>query len=91
MQSTSPPCPAARASRSVIRPFEVLTIAIPLRAAYGLRDMITDRHLDNMGKVMLAAGLIVAYGYLVEHFTAWYSGHSVEQYMIENRMSGPYG
>ncbi|HUG92627.1 MAG TPA: NrfD/PsrC family molybdoenzyme membrane anchor subunit [Planctomycetaceae bacterium] len=68
----------------------VLTIAIPLRAAYGLRDMITDRHLDNMGKVMLAAGLIVAYGYLVEHFTAWYSGHSVEQYMIENRISGPY-
>ena len=55
----------------------VLTIAIPLRAAYGLRDFITDRHLDNMAKVMLASGLIVAYGYLTETFTAWYSGHEV--------------
>jgi molybdopterin-containing oxidoreductase family membrane subunit len=68
----------------------VITIAVPLRAAYGLRDVITDRHLDNMGKVMLAAGLIVAYGYAVEHFTAWYSGHEAEIYMIHNRMFGPY-
>src|ERR671918_1133039 len=67
----------------------VLTLAIPLRAAYDLRDFITDRHLDNMGKVMLASGLVVAYGYLVEHFTAWYSGHSVEEYMVHNRMGGP--
>jgi Ni/Fe-hydrogenase subunit HybB-like protein len=68
----------------------VLTIAIPLRAAYGLHDFITDRHLDNMGKVMLASGLIVAYGYLTETFTAWYSGHDIEWFMIENRATGPY-
>jgi molybdopterin-containing oxidoreductase family membrane subunit len=68
----------------------VLTIAIPLRAAYGLRDFITDRHLDNMGKVMLASGLIVAYGYLTETFTAWYSGHEAEQYAMLNRAGGPY-
>jgi Ni/Fe-hydrogenase subunit HybB-like protein len=68
----------------------VLTIAIPLRAAYGLHDFITDRHLDNMGKVMLASGLIVAYGYLTETFTAWYSGHEPEWYAIENRAAGPY-
>jgi molybdopterin-containing oxidoreductase family membrane subunit len=68
----------------------VLTISIPLRAAYGLRDFITDRHLDNMAKVMLAAGLIVAYGYLTETFTAWYSGHDVEWYAVVNRAIGPY-
>src|SRR5688572_21987358 len=68
----------------------VLTIAIPLRAAYGLHDFITDRHLDNMGKVMLASGLIVAYGYLTETFTAWYSGHEAEWYAIGNRAGGPY-
>jgi molybdopterin-containing oxidoreductase family membrane subunit len=68
----------------------VLTIAIPLRAAYGLKDFITDRHLDNMAKVMLASGLIVAYGYLTETFTAWYSGHAVEWFAIENRATGPY-
>jgi Ni/Fe-hydrogenase subunit HybB-like protein len=40
----------------------VLTLMIPIRAAYGMKDFITLRHLQNMGKVMLATGLIVAYG-----------------------------
>ncbi len=68
----------------------VLTLAIPLRAAYGLQGLITDRHLDNMGKVMLTAGLVVAYGYLMEGFMAWYSGNTYEQYMMLNRFFGPY-
>ena len=68
----------------------VLIIAIPLRAVYGLRDFITDRHLTNMARVMLATGLIVGYGYLTEIFFAWYSGNPYEQDMILNRMTGPY-
>ena len=68
----------------------VLTLAIPLRAAYGLRDFITDRHLDNMAKVMLAAGLIVAYGYLMEFFVAWYTQHPFETFVFTNRFYGPY-
>jgi hypothetical protein len=44
-----------------------------------------------MAKVMLATGLIVAYGYAMEAFIAWYSGNKYEQFMmIENRMTGPY-
>src|SRR5437899_1823925 len=69
----------------------VLTIAIPLRKLYGLEDFITMRHLKNMGMVMLATGMIVAYGYLMETFLAWYSGDIFEKYMIMNRMFGPYG
>jgi Ni/Fe-hydrogenase subunit HybB-like protein len=69
----------------------VLTIAIPLRKLYGLEDFITLRHLKNMGIVMLATGLVVAYGYLMETFMAWYSGDIFEQYMMLNRMFGPYG
>jgi molybdopterin-containing oxidoreductase family membrane subunit len=68
----------------------VLTLAIPLRAAYGLQDFITKRHLDNMGKVMLATGLIVAYGYSMEAFMAWYSGNFYERFMFINRSTGPY-
>ncbi len=66
----------------------VLTIAIPLRKLYGLEDFITMRHLDNMAKVMLATGLVVAYGYTMEAFTAWYSGNTYERYMMWNRMFG---
>jgi molybdopterin-containing oxidoreductase family membrane subunit len=68
----------------------VLTLAIPLRKLYGLEDFITMRHLKNMAKIMLATGLIVAYGYMMETFTAWYSGNTYEQYMITNRFTGPY-
>ena len=41
----------------------VLILAIPIRKLYGLEDLITMRHLDNMGKVMLATAMIVTYGY----------------------------
>ena len=68
----------------------VLTLAIPLRAIFGLKDFITDRHLQNMAKVMLATGLIVAYGYLIEIFMAWYGDNRFDVYMSLNRMFGPY-
>ena len=56
----------------------VLTLAIPLRKIYGLEDFITMRHLQNMAKVMLATGLIVGYGYMMETFMAWYSADTYE-------------
>jgi len=69
----------------------VLTLSIPLRAIYGLKDFITMRHLNNMAKVMLAMGLVVGYGYAMEVFMAWYSGNEYEGFMmIANRMTGPY-
>jgi Ni/Fe-hydrogenase subunit HybB-like protein len=68
----------------------VLSLAIPLRKFYGLEDFITMRHLKNMAKIMLATGLIVAYGYMMEAFTAWYSSNTYEQFMSKNRMTGPY-
>ena len=69
----------------------VLTLAIPLRAIYGLKDFITDKHLDNCAKLMLVTGLIVAYGYGTEVFMGWISGNEYEWFMTKNRMFGPYG
>jgi Ni/Fe-hydrogenase subunit HybB-like protein len=68
----------------------VLTLAIPIRAVYGLQDFITLRHLDNMAKIILATGLLVVYGYAMEGFMAWYSGNEFEQYVALNRLFGPY-
>jgi molybdopterin-containing oxidoreductase family membrane subunit len=68
----------------------VMTIAIPLRRFYELEDFVTDRHLDNMARVMLATGMFVAYGYMTEAFFAYYSGNTYERYMILNRLTGPY-
>jgi len=69
----------------------VLTLAIPLRRFYGLEEYITMRHLRNMAKIMLATGLIVGYGYMMEAFMAWYSSNSFEEFMYRNRVNGPYG
>jgi Ni/Fe-hydrogenase subunit HybB-like protein len=69
----------------------VLNIMIPLRYVYGLNSVITQRHLNCMAGVMLATGLMVGYGYIMETFTGWYSGDIFEQYLAINRAIGPYG
>ena len=68
----------------------VLTLALPLRRFYKLQDFITPRHLNNMAKILLATGLLVAYGYMMEPLMAWYCGCGYEGYTIQNRMTGPY-
>src|SRR5215216_3969875 len=69
----------------------VLILCIPLRVWYNMKDFITDTHLIYMGKVMLATGLIVVYGYAMEAFFGWYSASQYEVFMIKNRIwEGPY-
>jgi len=69
----------------------VLTLIIPARRYMGLSTVVTERHLDNMAKVMLCTGLIVSYGYLMEHFAAWYSGNLYEEHVFFfHRPRGPY-
>ncbi|MGD9764435.1 MAG: NrfD/PsrC family molybdoenzyme membrane anchor subunit [Candidatus Binatia bacterium] len=68
----------------------VMIIAIPLRKFYGLQDFITMRHFDYMARVTLATGLVVAYGYMIEVFMAFYSGNQFELALMMNRFRGPY-
>ena len=68
----------------------VLMLAIPIRKIYDLEDFITERHLQNSAKVMLATGLIVAYGYGIEAFMGWYSGNRYDRSLLWNRLHGPY-
>lgn len=68
----------------------VMALAIPIRHFYKLEDFITMRHLENMAKILLATGLIVAYGYMMETFGAFYSGNAFDRYMVLNRWTGPY-
>ncbi|HEY2828961.1 MAG TPA: NrfD/PsrC family molybdoenzyme membrane anchor subunit [Thermoanaerobaculia bacterium] len=68
----------------------VLTLAIPARKLFKLEDFITMRHLENMGKVMMATGLMVFYSYIMEAFFSFYSGNTFERFMWTNRVTGPY-
>jgi Ni/Fe-hydrogenase subunit HybB-like protein len=68
----------------------VLTIMIPARAIYGLEDLITMKHIDNMAKIILLTGTIVGYAYLMELFVAFYSASIYEIDAFVFRTSGPY-
>lgn len=68
----------------------VANLMIPLRTIYGLEDFVTIRHLDNIGKVILATGSMMLYGYSMEVFFAFYSANEFEQYMTLNRALGAY-
>jgi molybdopterin-containing oxidoreductase family membrane subunit len=68
----------------------VMVLAIPLRKFYGLEDFITLTHLENSAKLLLATGLIVAYGYAIEWFMAFYSNNVYEKFEQLNRAFGPY-
>jgi Ni/Fe-hydrogenase subunit HybB-like protein len=56
----------------------VATWMIPAREFLGLKHVVTIKHIENMNKIMLATGMMVSYGYIMEHFIAWYSGNPYE-------------
>ena len=68
----------------------VNTLLIPARELFGLKDVITLRHIENMNKIIIVTGLMVGTAYGIEFFIAWYSGNPFEQFAFINRAFGPY-
>ncbi len=68
----------------------VLTLLIIARKIFGLEDLVTIRHLENMNKFILATGTMVGYAYAMEFFMAWYSANQYEAFAFINRAFGPY-
>jgi len=60
----------------------VVTLLVPVRRIFGLSNVITRRHLDNLAKMMLVTAWIVIYSYIIEDFIAWYSGSPYEKYQF---------
>jgi molybdopterin-containing oxidoreductase family membrane subunit len=68
----------------------VLVLGIPLRRFFELGDFITERHIVNLAKLTLAAGLFVDYSYVTELFNAFYSGDRYEVARAMQRLGGAY-
>lgn len=68
----------------------VVTLLVPVRKIYGLQNLITLRHLENMNKIILATGTLVGLAYATEFFIAWYSFNQFESFAFLNRAFGPY-
>lgn len=68
----------------------VLMMAIPLRTAFHLQSVITERHLNNLAKLILTTSVILCYVYVIEPFTAWYGGDPFEMWTVHARGAGPF-
>lgn len=69
----------------------VVWLAVPLRKYYGMSDLITDKHMELCGRVMLTTCFMVNFGYFCELWMAWYS-HSIYEWdtTLQRIWSGPY-
>ncbi len=70
----------------------VQTLLLIMRKVCNLEDYITRIHIENMNKVILVTGGIVAVAYLSEFFVGWYTGSSYEDfvYLSVGAATGPY-
>ena len=68
----------------------VLTLILITRKVMNLEEYITILHIENMCKVIIATGGIVALAYVTELFIAFYSGNEYERFAFVNRALGPY-
>ena len=68
----------------------VINLMIIARWAFGLENVVTMKHFENMAKIILLTGSLVGYAYAMEFFIAWYSGNPYESYVFLNRAMGPY-
>lgn len=68
----------------------VITLMVPLRKAFKMERYVTVDHFENLAKLLLLTGMIVAYAYVIEYFMAWYSGNRFEQQSFWNRAFGDY-
>jgi molybdopterin-containing oxidoreductase family membrane subunit len=68
----------------------VLLWVIPLRRLLHLQDMITGRHLDVLGRLLLTSSLCVGYAYCMDVFTTFYGPDQAERTMFMTRLAGVY-
>ncbi len=68
----------------------VLTLMLIVRTVMRMEAYITLHHVEQMCKIILTTGGMVALAYATEIFVAYYSGNEYERFAFINRALGPY-
>jgi Ni/Fe-hydrogenase subunit HybB-like protein len=68
----------------------VVTLAVVLRSALGLQEVIRERHFDAMSKLLIAGSVAMAFSYATEWFTTWYGGGHAEMEHLRFLFAGDY-
>jgi Ni/Fe-hydrogenase subunit HybB-like protein len=68
----------------------VMMLAIVIRRAFHLEDLVTAFHLDVLARITLGLSILMAYGYWWEIFDTVYSGDPYELKLVHQRLVGAY-
>ena len=68
----------------------VVILAVLLRTGLRLHSLVTPRHFDAMGKIIVASACIMGASYATEWFMAWYSGERAERSFLTYVFTGHY-
>jgi molybdopterin-containing oxidoreductase family membrane subunit len=68
----------------------VMTLMLIARKIYGMKEIMTNDHMEKMNIIILVTGSMVGFAYMMEFFIAWYSGVEYEKAIFMLRATGPY-
>jgi molybdopterin-containing oxidoreductase family membrane subunit len=68
----------------------VITLIIPIRAIFGLQELVKPVHFDAMSKLILVTSGVVSYAYATEFYIAWWSNNMFERAQFWFRPFGHY-
>jgi len=68
----------------------VITLLVPIRRTFGLVELVTVKHFENLAKLCLLTGSIVSISYMTENFIAWFSGNPHERAAFWYRAFGSF-
>jgi len=68
----------------------VILLTVTIRHAYALQAIITEYHLNALGKIMLTGSLMLGFAYVWEAFGPFYGSEIAERTMFVDRISGVY-
>ncbi len=68
----------------------VAVVVTIVRYIYPIESLITDQHLDMLGRVLLAVGLLSTYCYLADFFFTSLGGDAYDRSVMVRRLTGLY-
>jgi molybdopterin-containing oxidoreductase family membrane subunit len=68
----------------------VVVLALAIRWGLDLQAIITRRHFEVMGRILLMASIVMGYSYATEWFMAWYGGEHSERGLVAFEFTGTY-
>ncbi len=68
----------------------VVVLALAIRWGFGLQAIITRKHFEVIGRVLLMSSIVMGYSYATEWFMGWYGGARSDRSLVAFEFTGTY-